>query len=140
MARFTLSLFSATNVTLQAPRLSGSGALFVLLLLSAPSAALSQSLNSQASYLTMKEKGENFYEIKAAFETYWEGKEIQKGAGYKPFRRWMHQMEPRVYPSGELPASTEPWNVARLYTQPAANQIEDVCKKINTCFVTYLDY
>ena len=85
---------------------------------------------SQASYLTLKEDGGNFYEIKAAFEAYWEGREIQKGAGYKPFRRWMHQMEPRVYPSGKMPLSTEPWNVPRLYTPPAANQVEDVWESL----------
>ena len=117
---------SAMKLTAQTPKLISAAAMLGLMLFCAPSTAQSQSLNTQASYLTLKENGENFYEIKAAFETYWEGKEIQKGAGYKPFRRWLHQMEPRVYPTGKMPVSTEPWNVSRLYTQPAANQVEDV--------------
>ena len=120
---------SAMKLTLKAPTFLWAGALMGLMLC-APSDALAQSLSTQASYLTKKENGENFYEIKAAFETYREGKEIQKGAGYKPFRRWLHQMEPRVYPTGKMPHSTEPWNVPRLYSQPAANQVEGVWESL----------
>jgi hypothetical protein len=95
-----------------------------------PAGTPAQQAVSQASYLDLKDQGENFYEIKAAFEAFWEGKEVQKGAGYKPFRRWLHQMEPRVYPTGKMPHSTEPWNVPRVYSQPAANQVEDVWESL----------
>ena len=95
-----------------------------------PAGTPAQEAVSQASYLDLKDQGENFYEIKAAFEAFWEGKEVQKGAGYKPFRRWLHQMEPRVYPTGKMPRSTEPWNVPRVYSQPAANQVEDVWESL----------
>lgn len=44
----------------------------------------------------------NFYDIKKEFEEFWKDKEIVRGAGYKPMKRWLQMMEPRVYPSGEL--------------------------------------
>ena len=49
-----------------------------------------------------KGKKENFYDIQKAFNTYWEGRPILKGNGYKPFRRWEYMMEPRVYPTGNF--------------------------------------
>ncbi len=51
----------------------------------------------------MEEPGNNFYEIQAAFNAYWKGKDVSvPGNGYKPFKRWEAFMEPRVYPSGDL--------------------------------------
>ena len=44
----------------------------------------------------------SFYEIQAAFNEYWKDREIEKGKGYKQFRRWEYFMEPRVYPSGKI--------------------------------------
>lgn len=44
----------------------------------------------------------NFYDTQAAFEAYWEGRSIEKGKGWKQFKRWEAFMEPRVYPSGEM--------------------------------------
>lgn len=43
----------------------------------------------------------NFYEIQDAFYDEWEGKEYEKGNGWKQFKRWEWYMEPRVYPTGE---------------------------------------
>jgi photosystem II stability/assembly factor-like uncharacterized protein len=45
----------------------------------------------------------NFFEIQEAFNTYWEGKTIEKGKGYKQFRRWEYFMEPRIDSTGRLP-------------------------------------
>jgi hypothetical protein len=50
----------------------------------------------------MQDPKSNFYEVQKAFNLYWQGKEIQKGKGYKQFRRWEEFMKPRVYPSGNL--------------------------------------
>lgn len=44
----------------------------------------------------------NFYDIQAEFESYWAGRTIEKGKGYKAFRRWEDLMAPRVYPKGDL--------------------------------------
>ncbi|MEO8166961.1 MAG: hypothetical protein ABI623_01850, partial [bacterium] len=47
-------------------------------------------------------KNVNFYQIQQDFNRYWQGKTIERGKGYKPFKRWEAYMEPRVYPSGDL--------------------------------------
>jgi hypothetical protein len=36
----------------------------------------------------MQDESANFYDVKRAFNTYWEGREITKGSGWKPFKRW----------------------------------------------------
>ena len=51
----------------------------------------------------MMDPNVNFYEVQAAFEEYWKDKEVEKGKGWKQFKRWEAFMEPRVYPTGERP-------------------------------------
>ena len=61
---------------------------------------------TQDSYLSLRDDPDaNFYDIKAAFDAYWEGREITKGCGYKPFMRWIHHTEPLVFPTGEFPTN-----------------------------------
>jgi len=44
----------------------------------------------------------NFYEVRAAFNAYWDGREVTKGSGYKPFKRWEYRMQQsRIFPDGE---------------------------------------
>ena len=43
---------------------------------------------------------ENFFELQKAFEDYWEGKEIPKGGGVMPYKRWEYFMEKRIDSSG----------------------------------------
>src|SRR4030042_4011077 len=45
----------------------------------------------------------SFFEIQDAFNQYWQGKEIERGKGYKQFRRWEYFMEPRIDSTGQLP-------------------------------------
>ena len=52
----------------------------------------------------------NFYDVQAAFNADWEDKEIEKGKGYKQFKRWEYFMEQRVYPSGERFSSMASWD------------------------------
>jgi PKD repeat protein len=52
----------------------------------------------------MQDPNANFYDVQATFEAYWSDKNIEKGKGYKQFKRWEAFMEPRVYPSGERPS------------------------------------
>lgn len=47
----------------------------------------------------------NFNEIMTQFESYWEGREIGKGKGYKPMRRWEYQWGPRLNEDGTFPAA-----------------------------------
>ena len=55
----------------------------------------------------MKDPNANFYNTRDAFNAYWAGKTIQKGKGYKAFRRWEHYMAPRVYPSGDVKLASQ---------------------------------
>ncbi|HRJ34782.1 MAG TPA: PKD domain-containing protein [Flavobacteriales bacterium] len=50
----------------------------------------------------MQDPNANFYDVVAEFESYWSGRTIEKGKGYKVFRRWQNFMEPRVYPKGDM--------------------------------------
>lgn len=48
-------------------------------------------------------KGEtDFSKIQDAFYADWEGKQIERGSGYKQFKRWEHRMLPRLV-NGNLP-------------------------------------
>lgn len=51
----------------------------------------------------MLEPNSNFYEIRNSFNASWEGKDPQKGEGYKQFRRWENFWETRVLPDGSFP-------------------------------------
>ena len=48
----------------------------------------------------MQDPNSNFYETQTAFNNFWEGKTIEKGKGWKQFKRWENFIEPRVYPQG----------------------------------------
>jgi hypothetical protein len=63
------------------------------------------TLTSKAQYTKDSDPEDstmNFYFIKRAFEAKWKDQNPQSGMGYKVTRRWLHNMEPRVYPSGDL--------------------------------------
>ena len=62
---------------------------------------------SQKWVRALEEGPENFYEIQREFNAYWDGREIEKGKGWKQFKRWEDFMEPRVYPDGNFPAADQ---------------------------------
>jgi len=62
----------------------------------------------------MQDPHGNFFEIQKAFNTYWEGREVTKGSGYKPFRRWEYYWQFRINPDGTFP---EPGKVYREYNK-----------------------
>ncbi len=51
----------------------------------------------------MQDPNANFFETQKAFYQYWEGREITRGAGYKPFKRWENMMKTRVDEYGNKP-------------------------------------
>lgn len=55
----------------------------------------------------MQDPNANFYDVQAAFYSYWNGRTIQKGKGYKVFKRWEAYMKPRVYPTGEMTQASQ---------------------------------
>ncbi len=48
----------------------------------------------------MQDPDANFFTTVAAFDIYWEGREITRSSGYKPFKRWENHWVDRVYPDG----------------------------------------
>lgn len=64
--------------------------------------AFGQKIDRPVWYEMGDNKGFTFYEVQQAFNEYWAGKKIEKGKGYKVFKRWENTVAPRVYPSGDL--------------------------------------
>jgi len=69
----------------------------------------------------MQNQEVNFYDVQRAFNTYWEGREITRGCGYKPFKRWEYLMQSRVRPDGSRPAPDEVWNAVKNYGDAATS-------------------
>lgn len=51
----------------------------------------------------MQDQDANFFETQRAFNRYWEGRAIEKGSGWKVFKRWEALMESRVNADGSRP-------------------------------------
>ncbi len=52
----------------------------------------------------MQDPNTNFFELQAEFNAYWEGKEHEKGDGYKPFKRWEYWAMKRLNEDGTIPS------------------------------------
>ena len=50
----------------------------------------------------MQDPNTNFYQTQSSFNNFWEGRTIEKGKGWKQFKRWENFVEQRVYPDGNL--------------------------------------
>jgi gliding motility-associated-like protein len=46
----------------------------------------------------------NFYQTQHAFNLYWTGRTIDKGSGFKPFKRWEYNMSQIIDGTGNIPA------------------------------------
>lgn len=73
--------------------------------------------SSAQEWVEMREKGANFYDIQRSFNQYWEGREVEKGSGWKPYKRWEYWTAPRVYPSGILPEPDQNTKAFQQYLQ-----------------------
>jgi hypothetical protein len=68
-----------------------------------------------------------FKEIQTAFYDYWKDKPIEKGKGYKPFKRWEWYWESRLLPNGDFPSPSITWDEFNKYNSeknPWARQNE----------------
>jgi len=81
--------------------------------------AQNQAANATKDYASypywinmMQDPHGNFFEIQKAFYTYWEGREVTRGTGYKPFKRWEYHWQSRINPDGTFP---DPDQVYREY-------------------------
>lgn len=56
-----------------------------------------------------------FKEIQTAFYDYWKDRPIEKGQGYKPFKRWEWYWESRLLPNGDFPSPSITWDEFKKY-------------------------
>ena len=93
--------------------------------------ANSQNLNSQQSQSDMSEypywiemmqdQEANFFDVQKAFNIYWQGREVTKGSGWKPFKRWEYLMESRVNVDGSRPDPDNTWQEYFSYLESHSN-------------------
>lgn len=75
--------------------------LFLITMLSMNTLTWGQGVQDRHWAEEMKDVSTNFYDVQAAFNEHWEGKEITKGQGYKQYKRWEYFWEQRLFPSGD---------------------------------------
>ncbi|MFM7543785.1 MAG: VPS10 domain-containing protein [Ignavibacteria bacterium] len=63
-----------------------------------------------------------FKDIKQSFNDYWKGKQIERGKGYKQFKRWEWYWESRLMPNGEFPSPTITMDESRRYFEMHASK------------------
>ena len=66
--------------------------------------AKSDTANFPYYFDMMQDPDVNFYSAQNAFYQYWEDRKIEKGSGYKPFKRWEAIMSTRVDDEGNKPS------------------------------------
>lgn len=70
--------------------------LCLFVLLSLASISFSQPWLYNSANLKNASSKSNFEQTQIAFENYWQNKSIERGRGYKQFKRWEYFMEPRI--------------------------------------------
>lgn len=76
-----------------------------------------------------------FQEIQTAFNEYWKDRPIEKGKGYKPFKRWEWYWESRLLPNGEFPSPSITWDeFHKYYSQRNQNAQRSVQSTANWTF------
>ncbi|MCK4569721.1 MAG: PKD domain-containing protein [Bacteroidales bacterium] len=70
----------------------------------------------------MQDHTVNFFDVQEAFNTYWDGREITRSSGYKPFKRWEYNMQYRIKQNGERLPSNHVWKEYQKFqaNNPAA--------------------
>ncbi len=57
----------------------------------------------------MQQPQANFAQVQRAFELYWHNRTIEKGSGWKPFKRWEYYWQNRLDSNGNLPPADAVW-------------------------------
>ena len=76
---------------------------------------LTQSVSAQPWTKNLKSESPTFKEYQEAFYAYWKDKRVEKGQGFKQFKRWEWYWEPRILPDGTFPASSITWDNYQAY-------------------------
>lgn len=87
-------------------------------------ALLTNGLQAQPWTESIKSSSPTLQEFQEAFYGYWKDKPVEKGKGYKQFKRWEWYWEPRILPDGKFPSSSVTWDNYQEYleTHPDANE------------------
>jgi PKD repeat protein len=75
----------------------------IILLLTITLCFSSNFITAQKWVQMMNDPNVNFYEVQKEFYAYWKDRKIEKGHGYKQFKRWEYIMQTRVDANGKLP-------------------------------------
>jgi photosystem II stability/assembly factor-like uncharacterized protein len=81
----------------------------------------------------MADRNVNFYETQKAFYAYWEGRDVTRGSGYKPFKRWEYYWQTRINPDGTFPAPDHVYREYNNYVE--AHPVSDRMKSGNAQWV-----
>jgi len=73
----------------------------------------------------MQDPTANFYETVEAFNKYWDGREITKGCGYKPFKRWEYHWRSRLNADGTRKMNSEVFEEFNKFKESYANRDND---------------
>lgn len=68
----------------------------------------------------------NFFQTVKAFETYWKDREITKGSGYKPFKRWQYWTGRLVSPTGVIPSAGSTMEAYNRFLADRSNESRDL--------------
>jgi PKD repeat protein len=79
--------------------------------------------NAQKWVTMMSDTNANYYDIVKEFDAYWKDREVEKGKGYKTFKRWQWFVEPRVYPSGNLRYASRTYALEQLQKEEKAKKL-----------------
>jgi len=87
---------------------------------------LVNTLHGQPWLQNLKTEKPTFKEIQNAFYEYWKDKPIEKGKGYKPFKRWEYYFSTRLLDDGNLPSSNITWENWKSYQNSHTEQASRV--------------
>ena len=68
-----------------------------------------QAAQAQQWVEQMNDPSVNFYTLQQEFNNYWQGRTVERGKGWKQFKRYESFMAPRVYPSGDRSLPSRSW-------------------------------
>lgn len=92
--------------------------------------------NAQVWVRDINSENPNFFEIQTAFNNYWKDKPIEKGKGYKPFKRWEWYWEQRVGLDGLFPSPDVLWTESEKYNaQLSINKNNSALSNANWTFM-----
>jgi gliding motility-associated-like protein len=73
----------------------------------------------------MQDRTVNLHQTQRAFETYWQSRPIEKGSGFKPFKRWEYMAEREADANGDLPPYQDLYSaIYRYYDSLSGNNLQ----------------